>query len=94
MSECYISHGDSATMIYYLNHENKIIQLILDWTFNSIYFHYNGCVVLTNDIQGKLDEETIPVFKKLAFHALNEIKESSRTKKCLTLLREIVDLYV
>ena len=94
MSEFYVSHDDSTTNIYYLNHENKIIQLLLDWAFNSIHFHYNGYIVLTNDRQGKLDEETIPIFKKIAFHALNEIKESDETKKCLTLLREIVDLYV
>lgn len=93
MFEFYISHGYAATHIYYLNDENRTIQLTLDWTFDAIYFKYDGYVVLT-ETQCKLDIETIPTFKTIAFHALNEIKESNTTKKCLKLLREIVDLYV
>ena len=91
MSDIYISSGIYATNVYYVNDINRNITLTLDWAFNSIYFKYDKYIVLTKD---NLDIESIPVFKKIAFHVLNIISESDKNKTCLTLLREIVDLYV
>jgi len=91
MSEIYISPGIYATNVYYLNDKNRNITLKLDWAFDDIYFKYDRYIVLT---KYNLDKESIPVFKKIAFHVLNVIKESDTTKKCLKLLRETVDLYV
>lgn len=93
MSEFYIEHGDTI-YINYLNDDNSNIQLILDVIFNMVQFRYDGYVLLSNDIHSVLDAETIPIFKKIAFHALNEIKETDTTKFCLKYVRQMVDLYV
>lgn len=93
MSEFYIEHGD-VIYINYLNDDNSNIQLTLDVIFNMVQFKYDGYILLSNDIYSVLDAQTIPIFKKIAFHALNEIKETDMNKMCLKYVRDMVDLYV
>ena len=93
MSEFYIEHGDTI-YINYLNDDNSNIQLTLDVIFNMVQFKYDGYILLSNDIYSVLDAQTIPIFKKIAFHALNEIKETDMNKMCLKYVRDMVDLYV
>ena len=93
MSEFYIERGDTI-YINYLNDDNSNIQLTLDVIFNMVQFKYDGYILLSNDIHSVLDAQTIPIFKKIAFHALNEIKETDMNKMCLKYVRDMVDLYV